>query len=45
VLNKRDKRSLVAAQMKVLRPLIGYKKSDQRNVDIRERKKIQSIVK
>jgi hypothetical protein len=45
VLNKRDKQRLEAAQMRFLRPLLGYTKSDrQRNVDIRERLRVQSIV-
>jgi hypothetical protein len=45
VLNKRDKQRLEAAQMRFLRPLLGYTKLDwQRNVDIRERLRVQSIV-
>jgi hypothetical protein len=46
VLNKRDKQRLEAAQNRFLRPLLGYKKLDrQRNVDIRERLRVQSVVK
>jgi hypothetical protein len=45
VLNKRDKQRLEAAQMRFLRPLLGYTKLDrQRNVDIRERLRVQSVV-
>jgi hypothetical protein len=45
VLNYRDKQRLEAAQMRFLRPLLGYIKLDrQRNVDIRERLRVQSIV-
>jgi hypothetical protein len=45
VLNKRDTQHLQAAQMRFLKPLIGYTKLDrQRNVDIRERLRVQSIV-
>jgi hypothetical protein len=45
VLNKKDKQRLEAAQMRFLRPLLGYTKLDwQRNVDIRERLRVQSIV-
>jgi hypothetical protein len=44
VLNKRDKR-LEVEQMRFLRPLLGYTKLDrQRNVDIRERLRVQSTV-
>jgi hypothetical protein len=45
VLNKRDKQRLEAAQMRFLRPLLGYTKLDrQRNLDIRERLRVQSVV-
>jgi hypothetical protein len=36
VLNKIDKQCLYAAQMRFLRPLLGYTKLDLRNVDVRE---------
>jgi hypothetical protein len=36
---------LEATQMRILRPLLAYTKSDrQRNVDMRERLRVQSIV-
>jgi hypothetical protein len=45
VLNKRDKQRLEAAQMRYLRPLLGKTKLDrQKNVDIRERLRVQSTV-
>jgi hypothetical protein len=45
MLNKRDKQRLEAAQIRFLRSLLGYTKLDrQRNVDIRERLRVQSIV-
>jgi hypothetical protein len=45
VLNKRDKQRFEAAQKRFLRPLLGHTKLDrQRNVDIRERLRVQSIV-
>jgi hypothetical protein len=45
VLNERDKQCLEVAQMRFLRPLLVYTKLDrQRNVDIRERLKVQNIV-
>jgi hypothetical protein len=45
MLNKRDKQRLEAAQMRFVRPLLGYTKLDrQRFVDIRERLRVQSIV-
>jgi hypothetical protein len=45
MLNKRDKQRLEAAQMRFLRPLLGYTKLDrQRNVDVRERLRVQSMV-
>jgi hypothetical protein len=45
MLNKRDKQRLEATQMRFLRPLLGYTKLDrQRNLDIRERLRAQSIV-
>jgi hypothetical protein len=45
MLNYRDKQRLEATQMRFLRPLLGYIKLDrQRNVDIRERLRVQSIV-
>jgi hypothetical protein len=45
VLNKRDKQRFEAAQIRLLRPLLGYTKLDrQRNVDIRERLRAQSTV-
>jgi hypothetical protein len=47
VLSKRDKQRREAAEMRFLRPLLGYTKLDrQKNVDIRERLrlKVQSIV-
>jgi hypothetical protein len=44
VLNKKDK-LLEAAQMRFLRPLLGYTKLDrQRNEDIRERLTVKSTV-
>jgi hypothetical protein len=45
VLNKRDKQRLESKQMRFIRPLLRYMKLDrQRNIDIRERFKVQSIV-
>jgi hypothetical protein len=45
VLNKRDEQRLEATQMRFLRQLLGYTKlGRQRNVDIRERLKVQSVV-
>jgi hypothetical protein len=44
VLNKIEKQCLVAAQMRFLRPLLGYTKLyHQRNVNIREQLEVQSI--
>jgi hypothetical protein len=45
VLSKRHKQRLEATQMRFLRRLLGHTKLDrQRNVDISERLKVQSIV-
>jgi hypothetical protein len=45
VLNKRDKQHLEAVQMRFLRPLLVYSKLDlERNVDIRQRLKVQNTV-
>jgi hypothetical protein len=45
VLNGRHQRRLEAAQMKFLRPLLGFTKLDhQRNAEIRERPHVQNIV-
>jgi hypothetical protein len=44
LLNEREKQRLEAAQMRFLRPSLGYTKLDrQRNVEIREQFKVQSI--
>jgi hypothetical protein len=46
VMNKRDTQRLEAAQMRFLRPLLGYKRLDrQRNEDIRKTLKVTNIVK
>jgi hypothetical protein len=45
MLNKRGKQRLEATTMRFVRPLLGYTKLDrQRNVEIRERLRVQSIV-
>jgi hypothetical protein len=45
VSNKINKQRLEVAQMRFLRPVLGYANSDrQRNVDIRERLRVQSTV-
>jgi hypothetical protein len=45
VLSERDKQGLETAQMRFLRPLLGYTKLDRRrNVDVREKLEVQSTV-
>jgi hypothetical protein len=45
VLNTRDNQRLEAAQIKLLRPLLGFTKLDhQRNTDIRERLHVKNIM-
>jgi hypothetical protein len=45
VINKRDAQKLQAAQMRFLRPLLGFTRLDhQRNSDIRQKLEVDNIV-
>jgi hypothetical protein len=45
LLNKRDNQRIEVAQMKFLKPLLGFIKLDhQRNTDISEKQQLQNIV-